>query len=270
MDLNHIIKSKVYTFIDEYNQKYEQISHIRSSTNLIPALKYTWDNALWSYTHPVEGSRYYLKYRNSLDVNESIINFHSVTVDGRKYFHLFNGVSFAGRIFAGKTLGLRVQKFRLGGIPCIFSNNDCRVDDFSDENEELEEVYFSEYVMPIRGIQRSNRLGANIFLANFEFRLPFLIYYFPTIKYLGQINGVVFTDLGVAWDNKYPKFWDGSSWEEPGSDNPDYTGWVMSYGFGPRFIFLGFPWQLDFAWQYNPHKGTISQRKWYLSIGLDF
>ena len=70
--------------------------------------------------------------------------------------------------------------------------------------------------------------------------------------------------------NKYPKFWDESSWEETGLEHPDYTGLVMSYGCGPRFIFLGFPWQLDFAWQYNPHKGTISQRKWYLSIGLDF
>jgi hypothetical protein len=44
----------------------------------------------------------------------------------------------------------------------------------------------------------------------------------------------------------------------------------MSYGFGPRFIFLGFPWQLDYAWEYNPHKGTISERQWYLTIGLDF
>ena len=86
---------------------------------------------------------------------------------------------------------------------------------------------------------------------------------------------MVFTDLGVAWDNDYPKFWDESSWDEPDREDPDlehpdYTGWVMSYGLGPRFVFLGFPWQLDFAWQYNPHRGTISQRKWYLSIGLDF
>ena len=101
-------------------------------------------------------------------------------------------------------------------------------------------------------------------LANLELRLPFLVYYFPAIKYVGQINGVLFTDFGVTWDSDYPEFWEKSSWQT------ENTGWLMSYGFGPRFIFLGFPWQLDFAWQYNPHKGTISQRKWYLSIGLDF
>ena len=100
-----------------------------------------------------------------------------------------------------------------------------------------------------------------------ELRLPFLIYYFPAIKYLGQINGVLFTDFGVAWNDKYPEFRERSSWE---SNTNDHTGWLMSYGFGPRFIFFGLPWQLDFAWQYNPFRGTISDRKWYLTIGLDF
>ena len=91
------------------------------------------------------------------------------------------------------------------------------------------------------------------------------MYYFPAIKYIGQINGVIFTDFGVAWDANYPEFLDNSSW-----DNNINTGWLMSYGFGPRFIFLGFPWQLDYAWEYNPHKGKISERQWYLTIGLDF
>ena len=44
----------------------------------------------------------------------------------------------------------------------------------------------------------------------------------------------------------------------------------MSYGFGPRFIFLGMPWKLDYAWQYDPYEGKKSEKKWYLSIGLDF
>ena len=119
--------------------------------------------------------------------------------------------------------------------------------------------------MPLRGAQISNKLGNNVILMNFEFRLPFLIYYFPTIKYLGQINGVLFSDIGVTWNDKYPDFWDQMNWE-----NNLNTGWIMSYGFGPRFIFLGFPWQLDYAWEYNPYKGTVSNRQWYLTIGLDF
>ena len=44
----------------------------------------------------------------------------------------------------------------------------------------------------------------------------------------------------------------------------------MSYGIGPRFILFGMPWKLDYAWQYSPHEGRISDKKWYLTIGFDF
>jgi len=268
LDFNHIIESKITTIYDDYNHPYdEEISHISSFTTFIPSIKYTWDNALWSYTHPVEGFRFFLKYRTSPGINEKSLSFHSATMDGRKYFHLFNGVSFASRFFAGTNWGSDSQKFRLGGVPWLFSS-DRYSDRFYGEQEEapkIEELYFSEYVMPLRGVQISNKFGQNVFLANLELRLPFLIYYFPAIKYLGQINGVIFTDFGVTWDSDYPEFWDNSNWQ-----NNNNTGWLMSYGFGPRFIFLGMPWQLDYAWEYNPHIGTISDRKWYLTIGLDF
>ena len=67
--------------------------------------------------------------------------------------------------------------------------------------------------MPVRGIPISNKLGQNVLQGNIELRLPFLVYYFPAIKYLGQINGVIFTDFGVTWNNKYPEFWNECSWE---------------------------------------------------------
>ncbi|RMZ48843.1 hypothetical protein EB821_05450 [Candidatus Marinimicrobia bacterium PRS2] len=268
IDFNHIIKSNITTSCDDYSQYCdEKISHVSSFTTLIPSIKYTWDNALWSYTYPIEGFRYYLKYRTSPGINEKSLSFHSATMDGRKYFRLFNGVSLAGRFFAGTNWGIDAQKFRLGGVPWLFSSdkNSERFYGGQEEPPDVEELYFSEYIMPLRGVQISNKFGQNVFLANLELRLPFLIYYFPAIKYLGQINGVLFTDFGVTWDSDYPEFWDNSNWQ-----NNSNSGWLMSYGFGPRFIFLGMPWQLDYAWEYNPHKGTISDRKWYLTIGLDF
>ena len=266
VDIDHIIESKIEKVSENYyEEKYEQ-SYVESFTTVIPRVKYVWDNTLWAFIHPIDGSRLYLQYRTSPGINKKSLTFHSVTVDARKYFPLFDGVSVAGRFFAGKNWGPDAQKFRMGGIPWIFSS-----DSYRKYSLELsaEELYFSEYIMPIRGVSISEKLGQNVFLGNLELRLPFLIYYFPAIKYFGQINGVIFTDFGVTWDNKYPEFWDKSSWE---SDivSENKTGWLMSYGFGPRFFFLGFPWQLDFAWQYNPHRGTISDRKWYLSIGVDF
>ena len=116
-------------------------------------------------------------------------------------------------------------------------------------------------------------------LYNFELRLPFLIYYFPAIQFLGQINGAIFCDIGTTWNVEYKKLTDATSWWDgsyiPHSNgemvpDKDPTGWAMSYGFGPRFIFLGLPWQIDFTWEYNPHMGTITDRKTFLRIFPEF
>ena len=122
----------------------------------------------------------------------------------------------------------------------------------------------------------ATKYGQNAILMNYEFRLPFFMYYVPTIEFLGQIFGIFFVDIGVVWDDDFPKYSDESSWINPAQplssicNEDDCSGWLMSYGFGPRFILFGMPWKLDYAWQYNPHKGKISNRKWYISIGFDF
>ena len=105
-------------------------------------------------------------------------------------------------------------------------------------------------------------------LYNFELRLPFLIYYFPAIQFLGQINGAIFCDIGTTWNwnDGYKGFLDESNWRADNTSPISTEGWAMSYGFGPRFMFLGLPWQIDFTWEYNPHIGTITDRKTFLRI----
>ena len=129
----------------------------------------------------------------------------------------------------------------------------------------IQMMFDDESVMPLRGVDIYSKSGYNVVLTNLELRLPFLIYYFPAIKFLGQINGAIFCDIGTTWNGyKYENFLDASSW----SSND--TGWAMSYGFGPRFIFLGLPWQIDFTWEYNPHIGTITDRKTFIRIFPEF
>ena len=125
---------------------------------------------------------------------------------------------------------------------------------------------------------------------NAEIRLPFLMYYFPAISFLGKINAVFFTDIGIVWNDKFINFNNQSAWKfndefdgyslypessigdtaHPDNRMINELGWIWSMGFGPRFIFLGMPWQLDYAWQYNPFKKEFSTLRWYLGIGLDF
>lgn len=264
LEYNHL-SSSVFTDIDDQGVLIEDTALADAYDVTIPSVAYVWDNTLWSYMYPVSGSRIYAKQKVAPKMGNDGLSFQSFTFDARKYANLGNGISIAGRFFGGKSWGSDPRKFRLGGTPWIFSNNNSIIDETHYEDN-VENLFLSEYVMPIRGYQIASKLGEHVALFNLELRLPFLLYYFPTIKYLGQINGVFFTDFGVAWNDSYPEFWDATSWDNTSSG----VGWMMSYGFGPRFIFLGLPWQLDYAWQYNPHKGTISNRQWYITIGLDF
>ena len=255
-----------YSIIPGTNQlKKSEIDSTRKSfSTLVPSIKYVYDNASWSYTYPIDGMRMYLKFKHSPELFESGPSFNRVTLDFRKYYKISNGISLAGKLFGGTTWGESPLMFRVGGVPWIFSNDDFRINN-GNGNLGIEDIYFSEYVMPVRGLHISEIFGDNVLLFNFELRLPFLIYYFPAIKYFGQLNGVMFVDLGAAWNSDFPNIFDESGWNSTLQSNR----WIMSYGLGPRFIFLGYPWQLDFAWEYNPYIGR-SDMKWYLSIGLDY
>jgi len=117
---------------------------------------------------------------------------------------------------------------------------------------ELKTIYFSEYLTPLRGTQMMELVGNRAMLMNLEYRFPFLIYYFPALRMLGQLGGVLFVDAGMAWNGL----------------NKD-VNYAITYGWGPRFVLFGLPFQLDFAWPYKtPDNDT--NRNWYLTIGLDF
>ena len=76
-----------------------------------------------------------------------------------------------------------------------------------------QEYYFMiHYVFPIRGYELATKYGQNTILMNYELRMPFFMYYIPTIEFLGQIFGVFFVDVGVVWDKKFPKYSDKDSW----------------------------------------------------------
>ena len=245
-----------------------------------PYIKYVWDNTRWFFIYPVSGSRIYIKYDFAPSASYNDYNYKMLTFDSRSYVELSfkNKVSFAARVFAGTSWGDSERQFLIGGAPWIFSSDNNMINsDYEQHMDDSGGFYFmNNYLIPIRGYELATKYGQNAILMNYELRLPFFMYYVPTIEFLGQIFGVFFVDVGVAWNDEFPKYSDESSWINPSQplsticNEDDCSGWLMSYGFGPRFIMFGMPWKLDYAWQYNPHKGKISNRKWYISIGFDF
>ena len=125
------------------------------------------------------------------------------------YFLLFiNKVSFATRIYGGTSWGRTKRNFLIGGTPWIFSSDDYLIsDNYVNSMNETDYYFMNHYVIPIRGYELASKYGQNVIVMNYELRLPFFMYYVPTIEFLGQIFGVVFVDTGVVWDKKFPKYY---------------------------------------------------------------
>ena len=235
--------------------------------------RYVWDNTRWFYTYPNNGSRFYFKFKTDPTTNKDI---NLLSFDGRVYRPLFNGVSIFLRNFLGHTWGDNRQSIYLGSEPSLYSSNpyisDFYLNEFNSGNSNLLTLFnFTENITPVRGVPFMYKSGDNLALFNFELRAPFLLYYFPAIKWFGQINGVLFLDIGVTWNNNesLPNISSQSNWTRREEDSTKRTGWVMSYGWGPRFIFLGMPLKLNFAWQYNPITKEKSDRRYEVTIGID-
>jgi len=235
--------------------------------------RYVWDNTRWFYTYPNNGSRFYFKFKTDPTTNKDI---NLLSFDGRVYRPLFNGVSIFLRNFLGHTWGDNRQSIYLGSEPSLYSSNpyisDFYLNELNSGNSNLLTLFnFTENITPIRGVPFMYKSGDNLALFNFELRAPFLLYYFPAIKWFGQINGVLFLDIGVTWNNNesLPNISSQSNWTRREEDSTKRTGWVMSYGWGPRFIFLGMPLKLNFAWQYNPITKEKSDRRYEVTIGID-
>ena len=229
-------------------------------------LTYVWDNTKWSYTYPVRGSRLYLKYQTS---PLSKYQTNSLSFDGRIYKPLFNGLSLLLRNFSGVSWGKDNHKFYLGSSPSFYTSNNFNVNQYY-QSQNFNEYYFSDHVMPIRGVPFMYKTGDNVMAWNIELRAPFLLYYFPTIKWIGQINAIAFLDAGVTWNQyeQFPSISNANNWvarEEGGTPQ----GWVMSYGWGPRFILLGLPFQINYAWQFNPVTKKKSEKRYEITIGFD-
>lgn len=259
-NLNHSVEDNL-----EYNN-FGYIEEIWEASNTVlqTSIKYVWDNSRWGGLNPIDGKKLYIKYRFTPKYENSDYNFSCLTLDMRNYTR-FDISSIGLRLFAGHYFGDSSHKFRLGGSPWIASNNSRQ---YIEAN--YLQQYFYEYAYPIRGVNLGSKQGEKVLLVNLEYRLPMLMYYLPTVKWLGQINGVFFTDIGVTWNDHFPDFQDRQYWEMSSDTNDGLQGWIWTYGAGPRFAFLGIPCKLDYTWQYFPLTGEKKYNGWYLSMGFDF
>ena len=233
---------------------------------ILPRAAFVFDNTLWSYFYPIDGWRWRLDVTASPKYNDTSLEFQTIQADIRRYFKLNREYSFALRLSGGLSEGPNAQRFFLGG-ESNWINQKWRDYVLDNDNESLlEDIYFSDFVTPLRGARYYERSGTRYFLTNIEFRYPFIKYLalgWPLPLTMGGLQGITFLDFGGAWyGNDFHPF----------AGDPNY-GTVMDdlvsgFGVGTR-IFMGyFMLKIDCAWRYDMIK--VWSPQWYFSLGLDF
>ncbi len=232
---------------------------------ILPGLSLIHDQVEWGITGPAHGTRASVSALFSPKYASNSIEFSTIKADYRKYFELARGYSFGLRLNVGTSTGKNPQRFFLGGVPNWINRTfkgGLRINN-------IEDVYFSEFVTPLRGSSYYERDGDTFALFNFEFRyplIPFIQLGIPPIR-LGNIQGVFFTDVGSAWDFNSSDKWKVTE-TDPILGRRTFKDLVVGYGVGARIFFIGFLVKFDIAWRHNYY--GVSKPIYYWSFGADF
>ena len=234
----------------------------RSSKVTTAAIGLVQDNIIWGITGPLNGRRSRLDLEGAIDLfNESDISYYAAELDYRRYWHLKSLFSLAFRFSGGASWGDTPKRYFLGGTSNKIGNTTVDAEVYDVEN-----LYFSQIVTPLRGYDYFDFSGDKYFLANFEFRYPFVDYLkmnFPLPLTIGYVTGNWFYDIGAVWE--------GSNFK--GGTSKDGTSRLndikSAFGFGIRANLGIFVLRYDLAW--NTDLADIAAHpKSYFSIGADF
>lgn len=234
----------------------------RSSKVTTSGLAYVTDNIIWGITGPVNGRRARLSLSRGINLfDASDIEFTSVDLDYRKYWHFKKTFSMAFRLAGGASFGKTPKLYFLGGTTNWIGNRTLDAKVF-----EVENLYFADVVTPLRGVPYYELSGNRYALVNWEFRFPMIEYFamrFPLPLVISKVVGVVFADMGAAW---YDDNFKGGTTADGHSRLQDiHTG----FGFGMRanlgFVVLRY----DLAWSTDFYR-VSDKPSYYFSLGADF
>jgi len=228
------------------------------SENLTLNAALVFDNSLWGFTGPLNGSRRRVEVEAIPKIGRNPMSYWAAEADLREYYHFGDGYSFAFRLSGGHSQGTHPKKYYLGGMYQWLNYSTSSRDVYS-----VSDIYLSDIVVPLRGFNYFDQIGNSYALFNFEFRYPFVKYLdlgFPPILIRG-INGALFTDIGAVSSQPYEDF--------HGMRDGKLTDIKMGFGVGMRSWVWMFAFHYDLAW--TTDLGSVSAKpRHYFSLGLEF
>jgi outer membrane protein assembly factor BamA len=205
------------------------------------------DNTLAGYFGPVDGSRTRLGFERSWQG----LTYNTTELDTRHYFRVLRDYTFAFRLAGGVSYGRNRQVFFLGGVnneinPRFATNS--RLNDLNSD-----EVFFSKFVWPLRGLDLFEQSGDTYLLSNIEFRFPIvrqLQLGWPLPFLFQDVEGDLFLDIGGAFDRAHFDPWDARDGGLilNGFNPRKRGGFAAGYGLGIRVNVGIFLFRYDLAW----------------------
>jgi Tol biopolymer transport system component len=228
----------------------------RTTNALFPTLRWVHDNSMWGMVGPVNGQRFQAGVTAVPPLLQDRFSYLLVDADLRKYWEFYKKYTLAVRLSAGFSEALggleNPHNFYVGGEDFTFNAYANR----GNIPKSQEEFYFAQFDFPLRGFDYYEFKGTRKFVANVEFRYPFIREFtvvWPIPLSLRYVMGNVFADYGGAWSR-------GDAFDEMGLG----LGWGMRMNLGIFVLKYTRSWAIDGV---GSHKNP--QRD-YWSLGAEF
>ncbi len=226
------------------------VNYVQPSTALV------FDNSLFGYVSPFYGRRYRMEFAQTLGG----WRFSQVTADYRRYDKIVGPIVLATRAFYFGRIGRDARQFRVfaGSTELIRGNTSgsYRRNECLNANDPQSET----------GCAELDRLvGTQIGVGSAEIRFPILN---PSYKFLPAafppLEGAIFYDIGVAWDEQSTLKWS----RDPGDDPIRVRTPLQTFGVSLRANLFGIALaRLDYS---IPQERKAVKGLWTFSLGPAF
>ncbi|MGB0166442.1 MAG: hypothetical protein ACPF8V_06265 [Luteibaculum sp.] len=237
-------------------------------------LQTVFDNSLNLGTNLYSGFRakFFMEYY--MDPTEANQETKTIGIDIRQYLPIHKTIIWANRLAASTNGGGRQVLYFMGGLDrwLILPG----VENTPYPN--LENFFYQSTVTPMRGFSRNIRNGNSFALLNSELRIPVFKYLIKKpVKnaFLESFQTVFFAEAGTAWVGPSPFSDENTFNTRVIQQNPitvrinnRVNPIVGGYGFGFRAMVWGYFLRADWGW--GVLDGVAQDRRFYLSLGLDF
>jgi surface antigen Omp85-like protein/WD40 repeat protein len=231
-------------------------------TNNLPGVNYlqpstalVFDNSLFGYTAPFFGRRYRLEFAQTL----GDWKFSQITADYRRYDPIIGPIVFATRLLYFGRIGRDAEQFRIFG-----GNTDLIRGNTSGSYRDHECLNTNDANTENGCAQLDRLVGTQLGLASAELRFPLLTPSFGLPNGFPPIEGAIFYDIGVTWDENSTLKWS----RNPGDSPTLVRTPLQTIGFSIRMNLLGFAIaRVDYS---IPQERRQIKGLWTFSLGPAF